>query len=113
MAGDWRVAGIAVPPGTQARASLDLTEMPDGSLVRLPLALVHGARSGPTLYLGAAITATRPTAWQFAARVLASVDPSTLTGCWSASRSRAARVCRSTTVPVGLSAAAGPAPIDP
>ena len=80
MAEDWRVAGIAVPPGSQARASLDLTEMPDGSLVRLPLALINGARSGPTLYLGAAIHGDEANGVAIAARVLASVDPSALTG---------------------------------
>src|SRR5580765_486677 len=80
MAGDWRVAGIAVPPGTQARASLDLTEMPDGSLVRLPLALIHGARSGPTMYLGAAIHGDEANGVAIATRVLAAVNATALSG---------------------------------
>jgi predicted deacylase len=81
MARDWRVAGTAVPAGKEVRTSLELTEMPDGSRVRLPLALVNGARPGPVLYLGAAIHGDEANGVAIAARVLASVEPSALAGC--------------------------------
>ncbi len=116
MAGDWRVAGIAVPPGTQTRASLDLTEMADGSLVRLPLALIHGARSGPTLYLGAAIHGDEANGVAIAARVLASVDPAALTGrlvCVPVQSPLAFQVDHRVPVGLYLKTPLDQAPIDP
>ena len=116
MAGDWRVAGIAVPAGTQVRSSLDLTEMPDGSLVRLPLALIHGARSGPTLYLGAAIHGDEANGVAIVARVLASVDPATLTGrlvCVPVQSPLAFQVDHRVPVGLYLKTPLDQAPIDP
>jgi len=80
MAGEWAIAGVTVPPGTRARATVELTELPDGTLVRLPVALVHGARPGPTFYLGAAIHGDEANGIAIATRVLASVDPAALSG---------------------------------
>jgi len=80
MAGEWTIADVAVPPGTRARATIELTELPDGSCVRLPLALVHGARPGPTFYLGAAIHGDEANGVAIATRVLASVDVALLSG---------------------------------
>jgi len=36
MAGEWRIAGIDVPAGTRALLHIELTELPDGSRVKLP-----------------------------------------------------------------------------
>lgn len=80
MAGEWTIAGVAVPAGTRARATIELTELPDGSLVRLPVALVHGVRPGPTFYLGAAIHGDEANGVAIATRVLASVNPAALSG---------------------------------
>ena len=80
MAGEWPIAGLAVPPETRARATVELTELPDGTLVRLPVALVHGARPGPTFYLGAAIHGDEANGIAIATRVLASVNPTALSG---------------------------------
>jgi len=80
MAGEWTIAGVSVPPGTRARASLSLTELPDGTRVRLPVALVHGARPGPTFYLGAAIHGDEANGVAIATRVLASVNAAALAG---------------------------------
>ena len=80
MAGEWTIAGVTVPPGTRARTAVELTELPDGTLVRLPVALVHGARPGPTFYLGAAIHGDEANGVAIATRVLASVNPAAFSG---------------------------------
>jgi len=80
MANEWAIAGVVVPPGTRARATVELTELPDGTLVRLPVALIHGARPGPTFYLGAAIHGDEANGVAIATRVLASVNPAALSG---------------------------------
>jgi len=80
MAEAWNMAGVSLPPGTRARATLALTELPDGTRVHLPVALVHGARPGPTFYLGAAIHGDEANGVAIATRVLASVDAAALAG---------------------------------
>jgi uncharacterized protein len=80
MAGEWRIADIEVPPGTRARSSIELIELPDGSRVKLPVAVVHGARPGPTFYLGAAIHGDEANGVAIATRVLATVNATALSG---------------------------------
>jgi predicted deacylase len=80
MAGEWRIAGVVVPSGTRARATLALTELPDGTRVQLPVALVHGGRPGPTFYLGAAIHGDEANGVAIVNRVLASTDATVLSG---------------------------------
>jgi predicted deacylase len=80
MAGEWEIAGVSLPPGTRARSTLELTELPDGTRIRLPVALVHGARPGPTFYLGAAIHGDEANGVAIATRVLASVEAAALSG---------------------------------
>jgi predicted deacylase len=80
MSGEWRVAGVSVPEGKLVRGSLELVELPDGSRVSLPLALIHGARPGPTFYVGAAIHGDEANGVVIVARLLASLDPSALAG---------------------------------
>ena len=116
MAGDWQVAGVAVSAGTQARTSLELTEMPDGSRVQIPVALVNGARSGPALYLGAAIHGDEANGVAIAARVLASVDPAALAGrlvCVPVQSPLAFQVDHRVPVGLYLKTPLDQAPIDP
>jgi predicted deacylase len=80
MAGAWSIAGVAVPLGQRARTAIELTELPDGSRVTLPVALIHGARPGPTFYLGAAIHGDEANGTAIAGRVLGALDPATLSG---------------------------------
>jgi len=80
MAGEWKIAGVVVPSGTRARATLALTELPDGTRVQLPVALVHGGRPGLTFYLGAAIHGDEANGVAIVNRVLASTDATVLSG---------------------------------
>ncbi len=80
MKGEWRVAGASVPPGQAVRASVALTELADGSECRVPVALVHGARPGPTLYVGAAIHGDEANGTAIVARLLSALDPAALSG---------------------------------
>jgi uncharacterized protein len=50
---DLEVGPLRARPGTSVRGWLPATELADGTLVRVPLALVHGARPGKILYLQA------------------------------------------------------------
>ena len=76
----WRVAGAAVRAGETARVRLPLGEWPDGSRPELPVALVHGARAGPTLYVGAAIHGDEANGAAIAGRLLAALDPAAVSG---------------------------------
>ena len=116
MAPDWRVAGISVPPGTRARSRLELIELADGSRAQLPLALVHGARPGPTFYLGAAIHGDEANGVAIAARVLASLNPATLAGrlvCVPVQNPLAFQVDHRVPVGLYLKTPLDQAPIDP
>ena len=74
------VGDRTVTPGTAARASLPLMEMPDGTDIRLPLLLVNGAAPGPRLYLGAAIHGDEVNGVEILARAMAQVSPAQLSG---------------------------------
>jgi predicted deacylase len=113
---DWRVAGVSVPPGRAVRASIELTELPDGSRVQVPLALVHGSRPGPTLYIGAAIHGDEANGVAIASRLLVSLSPEALAGrliCVPVQNPLAFQVDHR--VPVGLyvKSPLDQAPIDP
>ncbi len=115
-AGDWRVAGASVAPGTRVRASLDLTELADGSRVTLPLALIHGGRPGPTLYIGAAIHGDEANGVAIAARLIASLDPAALAGrliCVPVQNPLAFQVDHRVPVGLYLKSPLDQAPIDP
>jgi predicted deacylase len=51
--GDLEIGPLRASPGTSVRGWLPVAELADGTPVRLPVALVHGARPGKTLYLQA------------------------------------------------------------
>ena len=80
MSETWSVAGIAVPAGKMIRHSLELVELPDGTRVTLPLALLNGARPGPTFYLGAAIHGDEANGVAIVSRLLTSLDPALVAG---------------------------------
>lgn len=73
-------AGIKIPPGTSQRHKIKLVELADGSVIDIPLLLIHGAHQGPTLYLGSAIHGDEVTCIEVLFRSLAAVDPAKLRG---------------------------------
>src|SRR3989449_11723167 len=74
------VAAIAVPAGRRVRHGLELVELPDGTRVSLPLALLNGARPGPTFYVGAAIHGDEANGVAIVSRLLTSLDPALVAG---------------------------------
>lgn len=80
MAADWTIAGVSVPPGSAVRTALSFTELPDGTESRVPVALVHGRRPGPTLYVGAAIHGDEANGTAIAARLLTEIHAAELAG---------------------------------
>jgi predicted deacylase len=51
--GDLEIGPLRAAPGTSVRGWLPVAELADGTPVRLPMALIHGARPGRILYLQA------------------------------------------------------------
>jgi predicted deacylase len=49
------IDSLRCDPGSTAKGFLDMSELPDGTKVRLPLILIHGTSPGPRLWLQAAI----------------------------------------------------------
>lgn len=74
------VAGQEVSAGEVKRAALELTEMPDGLIVRIPLLLINGGRPGPRLYLGAAIHGDEANGVEILWNVLRNINPEKLNG---------------------------------
>ena len=76
----FEIEGLAVPPGEERRGSIPVLSLADGSTMSLPLRVIHGARPGPALYLGAAIHGDEVNGVAILARALAQVDPAKLRG---------------------------------
>jgi predicted deacylase len=74
------VAGVTVAPGQSVRTSRPLIEMPDGTVVTLPLVLVNGVTAGTRLYLGAAIHGDEVNGVEILARAMTHVNPAQLAG---------------------------------
>jgi predicted deacylase len=80
MSKAFKVANLEVGPGEKKRGSIPVLNLADGSSVALPLVVVNGTRTGPTLYLGAAIHGDEVNGIAILARALAQVDPTKLGG---------------------------------
>ena len=74
------VGGASVTPGTKAVLDLPLTELSDGTIIRLPIVVINGARPGPRLYVGAAIHGDEATGVSIIAGVIKDLDPQALSG---------------------------------
>jgi uncharacterized protein len=75
------VAGTSVAPGNKAVLALPLTELAEGTSIRLPVVIINGARPGPRVYIGAAIHGDEVTGVSIITDVLKEVDAHTLNGC--------------------------------
>ena len=74
------VGGASVTPGTKAVLDLPLTELSDGTIIRLPIVVINGAKPGPRLYVGAAIHGDEATGVSIIAGVIKDLDPQALSG---------------------------------
>ncbi|HYC15020.1 MAG TPA: succinylglutamate desuccinylase/aspartoacylase family protein [Stellaceae bacterium] len=74
------IGAATVAPGGRSRTALDLVELADGAMVRLPVVAINGIRPGPRIYLGAAIHGDEVNGVAILAEALGAVDPATLAG---------------------------------
>ena len=75
-----RIGGASVAPGSKAVLDLPLTELSDGTIIRLPVVVINGAKPGPRLYLGAAIHGDEVTGVSIITDVLKDIEPQALSG---------------------------------
>jgi predicted deacylase len=116
MSAEWRVADITVPAGKMIRHGLELVELPDGTRVNLPVALLNGARPGPTFYVGAAIHGDEANGVAIVSRLLTSLDPAAVAGrliCVPVQNPLAFQVDHRVPVGLYLKTPLDQAPIDP
>jgi predicted deacylase len=74
------VGGVNVAPGAKAILNLPLTELSDGTVIRLPVVVINGAKPGPRLYVGAAIHGDEVAGVAIITGVLKDMDPQALRG---------------------------------
>lgn len=74
------IGGTSVAPGNKAVIDLPLTELADGTSIRLPVVVINGAKPGPRTYMGAAIHGDEVTGTAIIADVLKDIDPASLNG---------------------------------
>ncbi len=74
------VGGERVAPGERRHLRLPLGCRPDGTLLGLPVVVIHGARSGPRLGITAGIHGDEYEGPEGLRRFLSGIDPATLSG---------------------------------
>lgn len=79
-AGAFRVAGLEAEAGTKSVGTVTALELVDGSTVDYPVALIAGAKSGPSVYVGAAIHGDEVNGVEIAHEVIRQIDPAQLMG---------------------------------
>lgn len=79
-ANNLELCGLKAEPGSRATGRVAAGEMADGSAISIPLILVNGIKSGPKLYIQAAIHGDEVTGTEIARRAALEVDPHELSG---------------------------------
>ena len=75
-----QVEHLQAEPGQRFDGYLDVAEMQDGTPARVPMVLINGAQSGPTLYLQAMSDGDELNGLAVARQVLKRLDPARLKG---------------------------------
>jgi predicted deacylase len=78
--GDLEIGPLRARPGTVVRGWLPVGEQADGTPVRVPVALLHGARPGKTLYVQAVSDGDELNGLGVVREILRRVRPEELTG---------------------------------
>jgi predicted deacylase len=72
--------GVSAEPGTRVQARVPIGQYADGSPVELPVAVIRGAASGPTIYLQAGLHGDELTGIDICRRALSELDPAAMSG---------------------------------
>jgi uncharacterized protein len=72
--------GVRADRGERVHARVPFAEFSDGSPVTIPVAVINGARPGPTFYLQAGLHGDELTGIEICRRVLAELDPKRMAG---------------------------------
>lgn len=72
--------GVTAKPGEATRTRVAIGELADGTPVALPVAVFHGARPGPTLYIQAGLHGDEMTGIEICRRAISEIDPKKLAG---------------------------------
>ena len=72
--------GVEPRPGERLHRRVRVGDYPDGAPVELPIAVIRGARPGPTLYLQAGLHGDEMTGIEICRSVLSELDPERLSG---------------------------------
>jgi len=78
--GTFRFAGKPIPRGTRRQVSLPAGRLPSGTEVSLPIEILNGVSSGPTIWLSGALHGDEIVGVEIIRRVLEHVDERSLTG---------------------------------
>ena len=71
---------VCAEPGTRAFGHVDVVNRPDGTMIRLPVIVVHGVEQGPTLVVGACCHGDEHEGTMSVIRLGQTIDPKKLKG---------------------------------
>jgi len=74
------VADVPVTPGTRRRIDVPVARLPTGTWLHLPVAVLHGLRPGPRVWLSAGIHGDELNGIEIIRRVQQTVEPAALSG---------------------------------
>ena len=74
------VGGVAIAPGKRVKLEIPVTRLPTGTDLSLPITVIHGRRSGPCLWLSAAIHGDELNGVEIIRRVTRPLKPVRLRG---------------------------------
>ena len=75
-----RLEHLSAEPGTAVQGLWEVAEMPDGTSVRIPVAIINGKQEGPVLYLQAASDGDELNGIAVIRGIIRRVDPAKLRG---------------------------------
>jgi uncharacterized protein len=73
-------AGLRLERGERGQKRIRVAELPDGSLVELPVMVIRGATAGPVFYIGAAFHGDEVAGVEVVGRLISQVDAAALRG---------------------------------